>query len=87
LFSNNFDRNLQLVFEVLDFDNDGFISKEDVRVTLSHVPMSQVLCEMNVKVREEGLFTKSGGGLYLLSVSCVATYTWTECRPRRSWCC
>ena len=63
LFNSSFDENIKLIFELLDFDSDGVASAEDMRALLSHVPMSEVLGEMNLKVRREGQYTKSGGGL------------------------
>ena len=62
LFNSNFDENLDLVFKVFDFDNDGFISKEDIRIVLSHVPLAQILQESKVGKKKEGAFTTGGGG-------------------------
>ena len=39
LFSSNFNRLLEFVLKFYDFDNDGKITKEDVRVVLSYVPV------------------------------------------------
>ena len=39
LFSSNFEKLLQFIFKFYDFDNDGKITKEDVRVVLSYVPI------------------------------------------------
>jgi hypothetical protein len=33
----------KLVFDIYDFDGDGVISKEDVHLVLSHIPMSVIL--------------------------------------------
>lgn len=41
-----------------DFDKDGFIRKEDVRLILSHVPIDKA----SYKVNPEGRFTADGGG-------------------------
>ena len=30
----------KLVFDMYDFDGDGLISKEDIHLVLSHIPMS-----------------------------------------------
>jgi Ca2+-binding EF-hand superfamily protein len=32
----------KLVFDMYDFDGDGVISKEDVHLVLSHIPMSVI---------------------------------------------
>lgn len=42
-----------------DFDRDGFISKEDVRLVLSHIPIVNTNTGSGVK---EGTFTSEGGG-------------------------
>jgi hypothetical protein len=42
-----------------DFDRDGFISKEDVRLILSHIPIVNTNTGSGVK---EGQFTTEGGG-------------------------
>ena len=42
-----------------DFDKDGLISKEDVRLVLSHMPIEQSL---DVHADHEGKFTSAGGG-------------------------
>lgn len=40
-----------------DFDKDGFIRKEDVRLILSHVPIDKTMIAQG-----EGRFTSQGGG-------------------------
>ena len=39
LFSSNFEKLLQFIMKFYDFDNDGKITKEDIRVVLSYVPV------------------------------------------------
>ena len=39
IYYSNFDTQVKLIFDVYDFDNDGFISPEDVRLVLSYIPM------------------------------------------------
>ena len=64
LFNNVFETNIALIFAILDFDSDGIVTREDIRTLLSHVPISEVLLDMNLTMRKEGQYTKSGGGLY-----------------------
>lgn len=64
LLSNKFEDNIKLVFEIYDFDNDNIISREDIRVVLSYVPLSEILACKKSNGRQEGNFTKNGGGLY-----------------------
>ena len=39
LFSDNFEQSAKFIFNFYDCDRDGFITKEDVRVVLSYVPI------------------------------------------------
>ena len=39
LFSSDFEQLLQFIMKFYDFDNDGKITKEDIRVVLSYVPI------------------------------------------------
>lgn len=43
-----------------DFDRDGYITKEDVRLILSHIP---IVNSVNGKLNAEGTFTREGGGM------------------------
>jgi hypothetical protein len=40
LFSENFEKLIKFIFDFYDFDKDGLISKEDVRVVLSYIPLN-----------------------------------------------
>jgi len=40
LFSENFEKLVNFIFDFYDFDKDGLISKEDVRVVLSYIPLT-----------------------------------------------
>lgn len=62
LFNSNFDDNLAFVFRIFDFDNDGYITKEDIRIVLSHVPLAQILQESKGGKKKEGAYTADGGG-------------------------
>jgi hypothetical protein len=42
-----------------DFDKDGFVKKEDVRLVLSHIPIEKTIIG---NVQGEGRFTSEGGG-------------------------
>jgi Ca2+-binding EF-hand superfamily protein len=39
LFSEQFEKQIVFIFNLYDFDKDGFISKEEVRTVLSYVPL------------------------------------------------
>lgn len=40
LFTHNFDYLVKFIFKFYDFDNDGYITKEDIRTILSYVPLN-----------------------------------------------
>lgn len=63
LFIYNFATISELIFQIFDFDEDGLISKEDIRIILSHIPMSVILESIKIKQKKEGEYTKNGGGL------------------------
>ena len=64
LFSSDFDENLSFIFRLLDFDNDGWVTKEDIRIVLSHVPLAHMLSGSKGAKKKEGQYTTSGGGAY-----------------------
>ena len=41
IFSSDIDGKMNLVFKIFDFDGDGKISSEDVRMILSYIPRSR----------------------------------------------
>ncbi|MDR3548984.1 MAG: hypothetical protein P4M11_12105 [Candidatus Pacebacteria bacterium] len=64
LFCNGFDEKVGLIFDFYDFNEDGYVTGEDIKAMLSHVPLTQVLDSHSATTPKEGKFTKSGGGLY-----------------------
>lgn len=59
IYYSNLDTKLKLIFDIYDFDKDGFIIPEDVKLILSHVPITNTVTG---RLAEEGTFTKEGGG-------------------------
>jgi len=59
IYSSDFLMQLKFIFKMYDFDNDGFITKEDVRTLLSSAPIDKLLTK---NFRIEGKFTQEGGG-------------------------
>ena len=53
LFSSNFNQLLEFVLKFYDFDNDGKITKEDVRVVLSYVPVYKKAKNNNSELKFE----------------------------------
>ena len=60
IYYSDFDEQVKLVFDIYDFDRDGYITKEDVRIILSYIP---VLRDKDVDEKDkEGSFSQDGGG-------------------------
>jgi Ca2+-binding EF-hand superfamily protein len=61
LYCSTFDEKTEFIFEIYDFDGDGFITKNDVSTILSSLP---VINFTNTEKHDiEGKFTQEGGGL------------------------
>jgi len=60
LYSSEFYVKMKLIFDLYDFDKDGFITRDDAKTLLSHVPLHKKINENPSP--NEGLFTQSGGG-------------------------
>ena len=50
---------MKLIFEIYDFDNDGFINKNDIMTIFNLLPVINNLKQF----KEEGNYTKEGGGI------------------------
>lgn len=59
VYYSNLETKIKLSFDMYDFDRDGFITPEDVRLILSHIP---IVNTVNRKREDEGSFTRAGGG-------------------------
>lgn len=53
LFTSSFDSLVQFIFKFYDFDNDGLITKEDIRTVLSYVPINSANKYRKDKLRYE----------------------------------
>ncbi len=58
IYCSNFDQKTKLVFDIYDFDSDGFVSKEDISTVLAYMPPTQDSTSLR-----EGKFTSDGGGI------------------------
>ena len=56
LYTGNFDELITFIFQFYDFDKDGKISSEDVRIVLSYIPLN--LMETKI-VKHKGMALKS----------------------------
>ena len=61
--SNIVEDNINVVFKIYDFDNDGLSSSEDIRILLSYVTLKEILEDEKANQKKEGIFTTNGGGL------------------------
>jgi Ca2+-binding EF-hand superfamily protein len=52
IYCSSFDQKTKFVFEIYDFDSDGYISKEDISTILSYMPITKT-----IHVQGEGKFT------------------------------
>ena len=57
IYCSTFEQKTKFVFELYDFDGDGYVSKEDISTILSYMPVTNT-----VPVVNEGRFTQDGGG-------------------------
>jgi Ca2+-binding EF-hand superfamily protein len=62
LYCSSFDEKTEFIFEIYDFDGDGFISKTDISTILASLPVINTDAGAN-NLKAEGLFTQEGGGL------------------------
>lgn len=53
LFSENYDKLIKFIFNFYDFNNDGFVSKEDIRTVLSYVPLNTINKSKGQKLKYE----------------------------------
>jgi len=42
LYMGSFQETTKVIFDLLDFDKDGIIKKEDVKIILSYLPLNEV---------------------------------------------
>lgn len=56
IYLSTFEQKIAFVFEIYDFDRDGFITKEDISSILSYMPVLN-----STPVISEGKFTSEGG--------------------------
>lgn len=56
-YCSTFDQKVQLVFDIYDFDGDGYINKKDITTIISCMPVIK-----RADIHSEGKFTQEGGG-------------------------
>ena len=62
LYCSSFDEKAEFIFEIYDFDGDGFISKNDISTILASLPVINQNTG-GISPSAEGKFTQEGGGL------------------------
>mgnify|MGYP003297585194 CR=1 FL=1 len=63
LYTGDFNYLCQFVFDLYDFDKDGLISKEDVRIVLSYIPLRKTKIETAIATIGKTGLTKINGGV------------------------
>ena len=63
IYCSTFDEKADFIFEIYDFDNDGFISKVDISTILASLPVVNLGQNNHINGNKEGKFTQEGGGL------------------------
>ena len=64
LFGNCFEDNVSLVYDLFDFDGDGKVSKEDMRILLSHVPLAHLFDPTNLEMQKIDPSLNQKPGMY-----------------------
>ena len=59
VYYSSLDEKVQLIFDMYDFDGDGYIDKEDVRLIMTHIPVDNTIQE---SINTEGKYTSECGG-------------------------
>lgn len=62
IYYSNFETQVKLVFDLYDFDRDGFISAQDIKIVLSYVPLIKKKQDESTRSPREGTYTQDGGG-------------------------
>lgn len=68
IYYSNINEKIRFAFDIYDFDRDGYIEKEDVRIVMSFMPIGQIVSLDILTIKEsiienkEGIFTQEGGG-------------------------
>lgn len=59
IYYSTLETKIKFSFDIYDFDRDGYITREDVRLILSHIP---IVNQYKGQEKNEGTFTQEGGG-------------------------
>ena len=62
LYCSSFDEKVEFIFEIYDFDRDGFISKNDISTVMASMPVINFK-NLSQDIEREGKFSREGGGL------------------------
>lgn len=57
IFCSTFEEKLKLIFKMYDFNQDDYITEQDVITLMSSMPVVS-----SAEVEQEGRYTKEGGG-------------------------
>jgi len=68
LFQASFESKLGLVFDIFDVDGDKYITAEDIRAILSHIPLDVITTCGSPKGRERASFPSSCASSYKIVI-------------------
>lgn len=57
-YCSSFDDKIKFIFDIYDFNRDGYISQQDIIPIISCMPVAS-----SINVRGEGMYTQEGGGV------------------------
>ena len=55
LYNGSYEDTIKLIFDILDFNRDGYIEKDDVKMILSLLPLKTDKCKVEYKYQMESL--------------------------------
>ena len=55
LYNGSYEDTIKLIFDILDFNHDGYIEKDDVKMILSLLPLKTDKCKIEYKYQMESL--------------------------------
>ena len=73
LYKGSFEETIEIIFNILDFDKDGIIKKEEVKILLSQLPINEEyeVEELKFKKDKKEIKTDSVSEIYEMQMKCL----------------
>ena len=73
LYKGSFEETIEIIFNILDFDKDGIIKKEEVKILLSQLPINEEyeVEELKFKKDKKEIKTDSVPEIYEMQMKCL----------------